>query len=101
MNNIQALIQRYCPDGVEFKELGEVMVITRGASPRPIQRYLTDSEDGVAWIKIGDVNPKEKYITQTKEKITKEGAKKSRFLKKGDFILSNSMSFWSSIYFKD
>lgn len=93
MNNIQTLIQQYCPDGIEFKELGEVMVITRGASPRPIQRYLTDSEDGVAWIKIGDVNPKEKYITQTKEKITKEGAKKSRFLKKGDFILSNSMSF--------
>ena len=34
-----------------------------------------------------------KYITKTKEKITKEGANKSRYVKRGDFILSNSMSF--------
>ena len=33
------------------------------------------------------------YITKTEEKITPEGAKKSRMVHKGDFILSNSMSF--------
>lgn len=33
------------------------------------------------------------YISSTKEKITSEGAEKSRRVKKGDFILSNSMSF--------
>ena len=93
MSRIEQLIAELCPDGVEFKELGEVMNITRGASPRPINIFITNDEDGVPWIKIGDVNPQSKYITQTKEKITKEGAEKSRFLKKGDFVLSNSMSF--------
>lgn len=78
---------------VRWMKMSEVMSISRGASPRPIQNYLTDADDGIPWIKIGDVSPSLKYISSTKEKIKKEGATKSRYLKKGDFILSNSMSF--------
>lgn len=80
-------------DGVEWKKLGEISVIVRGASPRPINNFLTSGSEGVNWIKIGDTKAGVKYITETKEKITKEGASKSRYVKKGDFILSNSMSF--------
>lgn len=78
---------------VEWKKLGDIMTIVRGASPRPIKNYITSSEDGVNWIKIGDVPPDTKFITSSNEKITKEGAEKSRFLHAGDFVLSNSMSF--------
>ncbi len=78
---------------VTIKTLGELSCIVRGASPRPINEFITDDPHGVNWIKIGDVQPGAKYITSTKEKITEEGAKHSRFVKKGDFILSNSMSF--------
>jgi type I restriction enzyme S subunit len=78
---------------VEWKKLGEVMKIVRGASPRPITSYLTSDSNGVNWIKIGDVEPGAKYITRCIEKVTKEGAQKSRYLHSGDFILSNSMSF--------
>lgn len=80
-------------DGWEYKKLGEVCTIERGGSPRPITNYITDSEDGINWIKIGDAQEGSKYITSTKEKIKPEGIKKSRFVHKGDFILSNSMSF--------
>ena len=80
-------------EGLEMKTLGDIMQIVRGASPRPIKNYITTSKNGVNWIKIGDVSPNEKYISSTNEKITKEGAEKSRYLKPGDFILSNSMSF--------
>ena len=73
--------------------LSEVCNIVRGASPRPIQKYITTSEDGIPWIKIGDVSKESKYIVNTEEKITQEGISKSRLLHKGDFILSNSMSF--------
>lgn len=66
--------------------------ISRGASPRPIENFLTEDINGVNWIKIGDVTVGEKYITHTAEKITKEGATKSRLVKPGDFIVSNSMS---------
>ena len=79
--------------GWEYKKLGEICTIERGGSPRPITDYITDSEDGINWIKIGDAQEGSKYITSTKEKIRPEGIKKSRFVHKGDFILSNSMSF--------
>lgn len=74
-------------------KLNDILSITRGASPRPISNYITNESDGVNWIKIGDVDPNSFFITHTEEKITKEGAKKSRYVKEGDFILSNSMSF--------
>lgn len=77
----------------EKKKLGEVCIVERGSSPRPIEKYQTDSPDGVNWIKIGDTKGVDKYIFSTREKITKEGAEKSRYVKEGDFILSNSMSF--------
>ena len=78
---------------IKTVKLGDISSIVRGASPRPISNYITFEEDGVNWIKIGDVNPESKYVEKTKEKITLEGAKKSRIVKKGDLILSNSMSF--------
>ena len=78
---------------IEWKTLGEVAIIQRGASPRPIAKYITDNEDAVPWIKIGDTSLGSKYVNSTAQKITKEGAKQSRILNKGDFIMSNSMSF--------
>lgn len=74
-------------------KIGEKLKICRGASPRPIDAFITTSKDGINWIKIGDVSPNTNIINNVKEKITAEGAKKSRFVKKGDLILSNSMSF--------
>ncbi len=76
----------------ELVKLGEVCEISRGASPRPIQNFLTNDENGINWIKIGDVAEGEKYITKTAQKITQEGADKSKFVNIGDFIISNSMS---------
>ena len=75
------------------KKLGEDATILRGGSPRPIEDYITDSQDGLNWIKIGDVKSEDKYLRKTAEKIKKEGLSKTRQVKKGDFILSNSMSF--------
>jgi type I restriction enzyme S subunit len=79
--------------GWEIKKLGDVCIVERGSSPRPIKDFITDDEDGVNWIKIGDTKNIEKYIYTTKQKITNKGAEKSRFVEEGDFILSNSMSF--------
>ena len=73
--------------------IGELCIVERGASPRPIHDFITDASDGVNWIKIGDAEVGAKYITSTKERVTPEGAAKSRRVKPGDFILSNSMSF--------
>lgn len=76
----------------ESVKLGEVSHIARGASPRPIRKFITN-EEGMPWIKIGDVPPQGKYVTTTAQHISTDGVDKSRQIKPGDFILSNSMSF--------
>ena len=81
------------PEGWEWERLGNVTSIARGGSPRPIKSYLTTATDGVNWIKIGDTEKDGKYIFSTKEKIKPEGMAKSRYVKSGDFLLTNSMSF--------
>jgi type I restriction enzyme S subunit len=81
------------PEGWAWCRLNELADIARGGSPRPIENYITDSPDGINWIKIGDTAPESKYIESAKEKIKPEGEKHSRFVHKGDFLLTNSMSF--------
>ena len=81
------------PEDWEVKGFGAYASIVRGGSPRPIQNFLTTNSDGINWIKIGDVKPEDKYIVSTEEKIIPGGKSRSREVHKGDFILSNSMSF--------
>ncbi|MDP2033350.1 MAG: restriction endonuclease subunit S [Polaromonas sp.] len=75
------------------KPLGDVCNIARGGSPRPIQAFLTAAADGVNWVKISDATASGKFIYVTKEKIKPSGVSRSRLVKPGDFLLSNSMSF--------
>ena len=81
------------PNTWEWVRFKNVADIARGGSPRPIKSYLTDSPNGVNWIKIGDTEKGRKYINSVKEKIRAEGVSSSRMVHKGDFLLTNSMSF--------
>lgn len=81
------------PEDWDAVTLGEYAQIYRGGSPRPIQDFITTSDKGINWIKIGDVGVGAKYITATEEKIIPEGISRSRMVYKGDLILSNSMSY--------
>lgn len=87
------LLPNTSPTHWEVKKLGEIFNIVRGGSPRPIKSYLTDDKNGINWIKIGDIETGSKYITHTKQKILASGLKKSRAVKAGDLLLTNSMSF--------
>lgn len=89
---LEKIVSAFSDDWREVT-LGEVLEISRGGSPRPIQVYLTDSEDGINWVKIADATRSEKYIYSTLQKIKREGISRSREVFTGDFILSNSMSF--------
>ncbi|ABK48259.1 restriction modification system DNA specificity domain [Shewanella sp. ANA-3] len=74
-------------------KLGDIFDIARGGSPRPIDDYITDADDGLNWISIKDASNSNKYINSTKLKIKPEGLTKTRMVYPGDFLLTNSMSF--------
>lgn len=81
------------PKHWKVRKMGEVFLIERGGSPRPIKAYITNDVEGLNWIKIGDTSENAKYIESAKEKIKPSGLRKTRQVFKGDFLLSNSMSF--------
>jgi type I restriction enzyme S subunit len=73
--------------------LGDIFEIARGGSPRPIDDFITDDPAGINWIMVSDATEGSKYITGTKKRIRPKGAERSRQVKPGDFLLTNSMSF--------
>jgi type I restriction enzyme S subunit len=70
--------------------LGDVMEVIRGASPRPKGDPKYFGGD-IPWIMISDVTGEPgKYLSRTREWVTKAGAERSRYLPAGTLILSNS-----------
>jgi type I restriction enzyme S subunit len=86
-------LQKEIPLGWDVKNLEETVNIIRGASPRPIEEYMSNDNSGMPWVKISDATAcATKYLFETKQFISKEGVPKSRKVKIGTLILSNSAS---------
>ena len=34
----------------DYKKIGDVCTVERGGSPRPIDKFITDADDGINWI---------------------------------------------------
>lgn len=81
------------PETYKIKKIKYVADIVRGGSPRPIEDYISNTDEGYNWIKIGDTEKGNRYINHTKQKIVESGLSKTRFVHKNDLILTNSMSF--------
>ena len=79
--------------GWEEKTIDQLCEVARGGSPRPIKDYLTEDQDAINWVKISDASDSDRYIYKTKQKIKLEGRNKTRLVKSGDLLLTNSMSF--------
>ena len=70
-------------------KLGDLCNIHRGASPRPIQKFLSDK--GQPWVKISDAtSDSSRFISTTKEFIIEDGIKHSVIVTPGTLIVSNS-----------
>lgn len=76
------------PKGWRVGKIKDIVTLSRGSSPRPIQDYM--GED-TPWFKIADATAsRTPFIFSTKEKIKKIGEKFSVVVEPGDFIVSNS-----------
>ncbi|CAI37420.1 DNA restriction-modification system, specificity subunit [Corynebacterium jeikeium] len=74
--------------------IGELAVVTRGASPRPISsdRWFDDAGK-VGWIRIADVNRSNgRELKVTSQRLSEDGILRSRFLDSGTLILSIAAS---------
>ena len=70
MNTIKQLIEKYCPDGVEYKKLGEIADCYSGATPNTKTKEYWENGN-IPWMSSGEVNHAIVYATE--KMITKLG----------------------------
>ncbi|MFN8324831.1 MAG: restriction endonuclease subunit S [Flavobacteriaceae bacterium] len=84
------------PEYWAWCRLGEISNIQRGSSPRPKgdSRYFAKSQTAYNWITIRDISSfcEGNKLKQTKEHLTEEGSKHSRFVDENEFIIAVSGS---------
>jgi type I restriction enzyme, S subunit len=74
----------------EVKQLNQLCSdIKRGASPRPITNpKWFDNNSQIGWVRISDATSAKRYLLETKQKISREGVRRSRYIPKGNLIMS-------------
>lgn len=73
----------------EVQRIKDITLVKRGASPRPIDDPIFFNEEGeYSWVRIADLSASERYLLNTKEKLSSLGASLSVKRYPGDFILS-------------
>lgn len=85
MTKLEKLIQALCPDGVEYKPLGDIATISRGGSFQK-KDY---TENGVSCIHYGQIYMHYGLFTEkTLSYISDEVAQKQKFAEPGDIIMA-------------
>ena len=90
MNKIDELIKKLCPDGVDYKTIGEIATYRRGSFPQP---YTNSSfyggENAMPFVQVADICDRGFILKEkTKQSISKIAQPKSIFVAKGSVICS-------------
>lgn len=90
MSKIEELIERLCPNGVEYKTIGEVATYRRGSFPQPYTNSSFYGGDGaMPFVQVADIEDNGfKLKENTKQTISKIAQPKSIYVPKGTVICS-------------
>lgn len=85
MSKLEQLIKELCPNGVEYKKLGEVATISRGGS----FQKKDFCEDGVPCIHYGQIYTRYGlFADKTLTFISEDAAKKQKYAVKNDIVMA-------------
>lgn len=86
------------PEHWEVARIRHLCTVGRGASPRPIEDPKYFAEDGeYGWVRIEDVTRAGKYLTETRQYLSKAGVQQSVPLSPGSLILSIAASVGKAV----
>ena len=90
MSKLKELIKELCPNGVEYKEIGEIANYRRGSFPQP---YTNSSyyggDEAMPFIQVADIEDTGFLLKKkTKQTISKIAQPKSVFVEQGTVICS-------------
>lgn len=89
MSKLQELIKKLCPDGVEFRKLGEISNFRRGSFPQPYgNKEWYGGEGAMPFIQVADIEDNMQLAKKTKRLISRLAQPMSVFAPKGSIIIS-------------
>ena len=89
MSKLQELINKLCPNGVEFKPLGEVFEMRNGYTP---SKNNPDFWEGgtIPWFRMDDIREKGRILSDSIQHITPSAIKGKGLFEANSFILATT-----------
>ena len=88
MSRLEELIAEHCPDGVEYKKLGEVFDMNIGYTPsRKNKSYWTDGT--IPWFTLKDIRENGNILSDSIEHVHESGVR-GNLIPANSLVLSNS-----------
>ena len=81
MNKLDELIKELCPNGVEYKELGEIFNLKNGYTPSKSNSEYWENAD-VNWFRIEDINTNGGILKNSIQRVNIKGIKGNLFAAK-------------------
>ena len=89
MTKLEKLIEELCPNGVEYKKIGEVSSFRRGSFPQPYgNSEWYDGEGAMPFVQVADIGNNMRLVDDTKRKISRLAQPKSVFAPEGSIVIS-------------
>ena len=89
MSYIDDLIKECCPDGVEWKELGEVCVLKNGYTPLKSNKEFW--EDGsIPWFRLEDIRKNGRILSDSIQRVTSKAVKGGKVFPANSLIVSTT-----------
>ena len=89
MSKINNLIKKMCPNGVEYKKIGDIANYRRGSFPQPYtNEFYYGGEESMPFVQVADVRDDFKLAVKTKNTISKLAQPLSVFVPKGTVIVT-------------
>ena len=74
MSKVEELIQELCPDGVEYKSLGEAFIIKNGYTPSKSKSEFWNNGT-VPWFRMEDIRCNGKILNDSIQHVTEKVVK--------------------------
>ena len=100
MSKLDELIKELCPNGVEYKELGEIFNLKNGYTPSKVNKEYWENTD-INWFRIEDININGGILENSIQKVNTKGIKGSLFSAKSLIVSTTATIGKHALILKD
>lgn len=89
MNKIEKMIQELCPDGVEWKELGEICELKNGYTPSKTNKEFWENGT-IPWFRLEDIRKNGRVLSNSLQHVSRNAIKGGKVFTANSLIVSTT-----------